>query len=310
MAHLDNGIFTRDPGNPIITADDLPYLANTVFNAAATEIDGRTLLLMRVEDRRGMSHLTAAISQNGVDNWKIDSSPTLAPDPEAWPEDAWGIEDPRITWLEDEKKWAVTYTSYSRGGPLVSLALTGDFRKFERLGAVLPPENKDAAIFPVRFGGKWAMLHRPYSDSPGAGKHIWIAFSPDLRHWGAHRILIPAREGGWWDAAKIGLSAPPLPTEDGWLILYHGVRETAAGSLYRCGLALLDIDDPTRLLKRSDEWIFSPQAQYERIGDVGDVVFPCGWMRDGDKIRLYYGAADTCICLAHASLRDLMDCLK
>jgi predicted GH43/DUF377 family glycosyl hydrolase len=189
------------------------------------------------------------------------------------------------------------------------LATTEDFRTFKRLGPVMPPEDKDAALFPVRFNGRWAMIHRPVPGPYVAGAHIWISFSPDLKHWGDHRILLKARRGGWWDANKIGLSPPPLRTDQGWLILYHGVRTTASGCIYRLGLALLDLEDPRRVLARSDRWVFAPEAEYERFGDVDKVVFPCGWILEGDTVRLYYGGADTCIAMATASLKELLEWL-
>jgi predicted GH43/DUF377 family glycosyl hydrolase len=301
-------LFRRYEENPILRAENLPYPANSVFNPGATLIDEETLLLMRVEDRQGISHLTLARSRDGMTDWKIGSQPTLTPAPEQFPEEVWGIEDPRITYLEEEKEYVITYTAYSRGGPLVSLACTKDFRTFQRMGPVMPPEDKDAALLPRRFNGRWLMLHRPVPVSqPGA--HIWLSYSPDLKHWGDHGILIEARRGGWWDANKIGLGPPPLETSEGWLVLYHGVRQTAAGSVYRLGLALLDLKDPSRVLRRSNEWIFGPEAPYERAGDVNDVVFPCGWVlekRTG-KIRLYYGAADTSIALATGELNKLLD---
>jgi len=304
-------LFLRHPRNPILAVRDWPYPANSVFNAGAARFDDKVVLLVRVEDRRGISHLTVARSVDGVGGWEIDSSPTLMPSPLSHPEEIWGIEDPRITYLEEIGEWAVCYTAYSQGGPLVALALTKDFRTFQRLGPVMPPEDKDAALFPVRFKGRWAMLHRPVSTFPGTGAHIWISFSPDLKHWGDHQILIPARRGAWWDANKIGLSPPPLATPEGWLILYHGVRQTPSGSIYRLGMALLDLEDPRRVLRRSDEWVFGPEEQYEKEGDVDDVVFPCGWVRDGeDRLLVYYGAADKCVALATASLQDLLAYVK
>ncbi len=297
-------LLTRHPANPIITAADLPYSANSVFNPAATIRDGETILLMRVEDRRGMSHLTVARSPDGVAGWRIDTAPTFGGEPDTYPEEIWGIEDPRITFVDEEQRWIVAYTAYSGGGPLVSLATTKDFKTFERLGAVMPPENKDAALFPVKFDGRWAMVHRPVGGAFGA--HMWISFSPDLRHWGDHRILLKARDGGWWDAQKIGLSPQPLKTDRGWLIMYHGVRITASGSIYRLGLALLELENPRRVLKRSSEWLFTPTEPYERLGDVGNVAFPCGWTLVGDEIRLYYGAADTSIALATGQVSELL----
>lgn len=305
-------LFKRSPMNPILTSKDWPYAANTVFNPAATMYNGKVLLLARVEDRRGFSHLTKAVSSDGISNWIIDEKPTLDPDPDNYPEEEWGIEDPRITWVEELNQYAVVYTAYSKGGPLVSMALTKDFENFERLGPIMPPEDKDAALFPRRIDGKWLLIHRPIPALYGQRAHIWISKSDDLKYWGEHQILIDARLGGWWDANKVGLCAPPLETPEGWLILYHGVRQTAAGSIYRLGLALLDLENPFRVIRRSDEWVFGPQEFYEREGDVDDVVFPCGWIYDEKtgEIKMYYGAADTCIAMATTNIRDLLDYIK
>ena len=271
-------LFRRHKLNPILTAADWPYPVNSVFNPGATLLpDGTTLLLCRVEDRRGHSHFTVARSDNGVDNWQIESQPTLLADPEHFPEEVWGIEDPRITYLPELSKYAVVYTAFSRDGPGVSLALTEDFHSFERYGVIMSPEDKDAALLPHRIGGQWALIHRPVS-APRA--HMWISFSPDLRHWGNHKLMLEARQGAWWDANKIGLSPPPIETPRGWLVIYHGVRQTAAGAIYRLGLALFDLQAPERCLKRGDEWIFGPQEVYEQRGDVDNVVFPCG-IHDG-----------------------------
>jgi len=310
MSTCSNELFTRYEGNPIIQAKDIPYCVNSVFNAAATRVGNDTLLLMRVEDRRGISHFTTASSSNGITDWRIESVPTLLPDPIGHPEEIWGIEDPRITRIEELNLWVVVYTAYSRAGPLVSLATTTDFKTFERKGVVMPPEDKDAALFPVRFNDRWAMVHRPVTTFPGVGAHIWISFSPDMKHWGDHQILIPARRGAWWDAHWIGLSPPPLQTEKGWLILYHGVRKTASGCIYRLGLALLDLNNPMIIRARSDEWVFSPEEPYEVVGDVDKVVFPCGWVVSGDDVRLYYGGADKCIALATSRLSEMLDWLE
>jgi predicted GH43/DUF377 family glycosyl hydrolase len=306
-------LFKRHDANPILTAADWPYPANTVFNAGATTLrGGETLLLVRVEDRRGISHLTAARSRDGISDWEIDSKPTFEPDPDNHPEEIWGIEDPRITWVEELGKYVIAYTAFSGSGPLVSLALTTDFRSIERKGAIMPPEDKDAAVFPRRFKGRWALLHRPIGHHPRNMANIWISFSPDLKHWGDHSVVIEARRGAWWDAYKIGLSPPPIETSEGWLVIYHGVRTTPAGALYRLGLALLDLDDPRVVVKRGDEWVFGPEHPYERVGDVSDVVFPCGVTHDSKSgaVRLYYGAADTSIALATAGLGDLVTWLK
>lgn len=299
-------LFTRHPLNPILSRDNWSYAVNSVFNAGAVRLtNGETLLLCRVEDRRGLSHLTAARSANGVDGWRIDAAPTFPAEPREYPEEIWGIEDPRITWVPELEQYAIAYTSFARGGPGVSLALTRDFRTCERFGVIMPPEDKDAALLPRRIGGYWALIHRPMTS---LGAHMWISYSPDLRHWGRHKIMLEARRGGWWDANKIGLCSPPIETPKGWLVLYHGVRNTASGSIYRIGLALFDLENPEICLQRGDSWIFGPEAAYERGGDVKDVVFPCGQTvaADGDTIHLYYGAGDSCVALATGSVRELL----
>src|ERR1041385_6947774 len=154
-------LLRRQPANPILSAKDWPYPINSVFNPGATRLpDGTTLLLCRVEDRRGLSHLCAARSRNGVDEWQIDREPTLMPKPAEYPEELWGIEDPRITFVSELQQYVVTYTSYSRGGPGVYLALTRDFRSFERYGVIMPPDDKDTALLPRRINGYWALIHR------------------------------------------------------------------------------------------------------------------------------------------------------
>lgn len=306
MSNQPTELFRRHDHNPILSAADWPYPINSVFNPGATLLpDGTTLLLCRVEDRRGHSHLCVARSRNGIDDWQIDQQPTLMAEPETFPEELWGIEDPRITYVPELSKYAVVYTAFTRDGPGVALAMTEDFRSFERYGVIMSPEDKDAALLPHRIDGCWALIHRPVS-APRA--HIWISYSPDLRHWGSHKLMMEARRGAWWDANKIGLSPPLIETPEGWLMIYHGVRQTAAGAIYRLGLALFDLQSPELCLKRGDEWIFGPQEPYELHGDVDNVVFPCGYTiaPDGDTIHLYYGAADSSIGLAVGSVRAML----
>jgi predicted GH43/DUF377 family glycosyl hydrolase len=309
MNNQHTELFHRNKLNPILRADNWPYPINTVFNAGATLLpDGTTLLLCRVEDRSGLSHFCAARSANGIDGWQIDSLPTLLPDPENYPEEKWGIEDPRITFAPELKKYVIVYTAYTRDGPGVALALTEDFKNFERYGIIMSPEDKDASLLPHRIGGHWALIHRPVS-APRA--HMWISYSPNLIHWGSHKLMMDARKGAWWDANKIGLSPPPIETPQGWLVIYHGVKQPCGGCIYRLGLALFDLNKPEICLKRGNEWIFAPEETYEQHGDVGNVVFPCGCTidPDGDTINLYYGAADTCIALATGSIKEMLNWL-
>jgi len=303
-------IFHRHPANPILTVEGLPYRANSIFNPGAGRVGGQTLLLVRVEDLRGISHLIAARSDDGATGWRFDDAPLILPEPDLHPEEIWGCEDPRLTWLPELDEWAIAYTAYSRRGPLVSLAMSRDFTEVRRLGPVMPPEDKDAALFPRRFDGRWAMIHRP---SPlRGGAHMWISYSPDLRHWGDHELLLEARDGAWWDAGKIGLGPPPLETDDGWLICYHGVHATSSGPVYRVGLALLDLDNPRHVLRRTDEWVLAPTASYERGGDVNKVVFPTGWVLDESTgvLSIYYGAGDSVIGLVTASLSEVLALMR
>jgi beta-1,4-mannooligosaccharide/beta-1,4-mannosyl-N-acetylglucosamine phosphorylase len=300
-------LFRRYVGNPILTAAEWPYPVHSVFNPGAAVIDGETLLLVRVEDYRGFSHLTLARSKDGITNWKINESPTLDYY-EGHPEERWGLEDPRIVWLKDLKKYAIVYVSYSSVGPKVSLALTKDFQIIEKFGALLPPEDKDASLLPRKFDNRYVLIHRPIVSGEA---HIWIAFSPDLVHWGEHRVLIH-RRGGLWDSSRVGLGAQPIETSEGWVIIYHGVRDTAAGVLYRVGLALLDLEEPWKLIRRSEEWVFGPKEPYEFIGDVSGVVFPTGavFNKEKNELRMYYGAADSSVCVAFANMNEVLDYLK
>lgn len=297
-------LFQRHPANPLLTAADIPAHVASAFNPAATEIDGEVLLLVRVEDGRGISALWVARSRDGVSDWRVEASPLLSP-VETYEE--WGCEDARITFVPELGAWVIAYTAYSSLGPAVALARTRDFRSVERLGVVLSPENKDAALFPRRVDGQWVILHRPVAGGTG---HMWLASSPDLIHWGRSAMVLRARGAVWWDGARIGGGAQPLETPEGWLLLYHGVKQMVSGPVYRVGLALLDLDDPTRPVARTDDWVFAPETPYERSGDVPNVVFPCGaLLRDG-VVWMYYGAADSSVCLATARLDELIAAVK
>jgi predicted GH43/DUF377 family glycosyl hydrolase len=302
-------LFTRYDGNPVLEASDWPEDVNSVFNPAACELGGETLLLIRVEDRTGVSHLGVARSADGLTGWTIEPERALRPELGS-EEERFGIEDPRVTRIGEE--WFILFTGYSTGGPLVLLATTGDFRTYERRGVVFPAHNKDACLFPGRIAGRYMMLHRPMEGPEGEGAGIVIASSDDLSQWDDHGLLIPPADPGSWASHKVGVGPPPLLTDAGWLVLYHGVRVTASGSIYRVGLALLDPDEPQRVLARAADWVLGPHASYERIGDVGNVVFPCGWILggDGDTLRVYYGAADTSVCVATASLTALLAHLR
>jgi predicted GH43/DUF377 family glycosyl hydrolase len=303
-------LFERHPANPILTAEDWPYPVNAVFNPAAAMVDGTTVLLARVEDRRGISHLSVARSADGFSDWSIDPEPLLAPSGPS--SEQWGFEDARVVWVAELDCWVITCTAYGPPGPAVYLATTKDFTTVERRGIIRQPDDKNAALLPYRIEGRWVLFHRPKTQYEGGHGEIALSRSNDLVNWSARESVLGPREGAWWDATRIGLGPPPLRTDEGWLLVYHGVKATVAGEIYRVGLALLDLKEPTRVVRRLSNWVLAPTAPYERTGDVPNVVFPCGLIHDeaSDELRLYYGAADSTICVATARLSDVLDALR
>jgi predicted GH43/DUF377 family glycosyl hydrolase len=205
----------------------------------------------------------------------------------------------------------ITCTAYGPAGPAVYLATTENFATVERHGIIMHPDDKNAALLPERIDGRWILLHRPKTEFGGARGEILLSRSPDLHSWSAPERVLQPREGAWWDSVRIGIGPPPLRTDHGWLLIYHGIKETVSGEIYRVGLALLDLAEPTHVLKRLSTWILAPRSPYERTGDVPNVVFPCGLVHDpgSGRVSLYYGAADTTICLATGQLDDLLAAL-
>jgi beta-1,2-mannobiose phosphorylase / 1,2-beta-oligomannan phosphorylase len=300
-------LFQRHPANPILTAEDWPYPVNAVFNPAAAQLGETTVLVARVEDLNGISHLAVARSGNGFDGWTIDAEPLLAP-AEGVESEQWGFEDARVVFVPELDRWVLTCTAYGPTGPAVYLATTDDFRTVERHGIVRQPDDKNAALLPERIDGKWILFHRPQTVFAGSRGEILVSRSADLISWSTPEQVLLPRDGAWWDSQRIGIGPPPLRTDHGWLVIYHGVKGTIAGGIYRVGLALTDLDEPTRVLHRLQEWVLGPSAPYERTGDVPNVVFPCGLVHDeaSGEVRLYYGAADTSIAVATAQLEDLV----
>lgn len=304
MRLMGRDVIHRWEGNPILALADIPFRCNTVFNAAAVRHDGQYLLLVRVEDQRGRSIFTLARSDDGY-RFLVDPEPVMMPsdeEPFAMYE-ACGIEDPRITILDDT--YYVMYTAYSHYGARLALARTVDFQTFERIALISQPVNKDGALFPKKIGGRYVRFDRPMVGSAG---NIWISYSDDLIHWGGSEVVMATRPDHW-DCSRIGASAPPIETERGWLEIYHGVKESAAGPIYRLGVAMLDLEKPNRVLGRAAIPILTPREYYERVGDIGNVVFSCGAILEEQtrEVKVYYGAADTCICVGTAKLDALID---
>ena len=255
--------------------------------------DGRTWLT-------SISHLRVARASDGI-AFTVDPTPALSA---ATAYESFGVEDARIT-LVDDTYW-INYTAVSPRGIATALASTRDFRSYRRHGIIFPPNNRDVTIFPERIGGRYVALHRPMPAGLG-DVAIWMASSPDMLAWGEHQLVATARAGSW-DDAKIGGGAVPFRVRsgrwDGWLALYHGVTESP--TTYSLGALLLDATDPSRVLGRSREPVLRPETPYEREGFFGGVVFSCGLIADGDRVRVYYGAADGVTAVADLSLAEIL----
>lgn len=303
----DAELFRRYPNNPILSASDFSYPMNSVFNPAAALHDGDTVLLCRVEDRRGISHLTVARSADGRSGWRVDDKPLIADDPND-STSCWGVEDARITYIDELGGYVIAYTAYGPAGPCVALAITEDFTTAEPLGIVMPPEDKNASLLPRRVEEHFVLFHRPVS-AVSHRADVWLSRSYDLRSWTTPEPVMQARTGAWWDATRIGMGPPPIETPAGWLAVYHGVKQMVNTSIYRVGLVLLDLDNPARVLRRTPSWVLGPGEPYETVGDVPNVVFPTGLVHDPDtdELRMYYGAADTTVAMASAQLPEVLE---
>lgn len=246
-----------------------------------------------------ISHLRLARSKDGI-RFVIEDTPAIGPRTEY---ETFGIEDPRISLINDV--YYIHYVAVSPRGVTTCLISTRDFDSFHRHGVIFCPENKDVVLFPEKIAGTFYALHRPVS--PLFKKQdIWLAESPDLTTWGNHRHLFGPRTGGW-DEAKVGAGAVPFKTERGWLEVYHGVDRN---NRYCLGAALLDIREPWNVLARSSEPIVEPETDYECRGFFGNVVFSCGLLCEDETLKMYYGAADTSICYAELSLKEILESLN
>lgn len=299
-------LLERYEHNPIITADNIPFTCNTVFNGSPVKIGDDYFILLRVEGQHGYSIFALGRGKDGYD-FEMEKLPVMVPaqdGPLAKYEVA-GIEDPRITVLEDQIY--VVYTVFSGYGPVMALAKTEDFLNYERLGLISEPGNKDGILFPRKVAGRYARLDRPIGKGIGS---IWVSFSEDLLHWGDSRIVISPRPG-YWDSYRVGGSTVPIELDGAWLEIYHGVKMTSGGPIYRAGVVLLDLDDPSIVIGRSDAPILAPRTEYERIGDINNVVFASGAIVEPHgQVKVYYGAADTAICVASTTLDELVAIAK
>lgn len=246
-----------------------------------------------------ISHLRVARSQDGV-HFRVEDTAALEPE-NAY--ETFGIEDPRIACIEGT--YYVHYVGVSPLGVTTSLASTTDFRAFTRHGVIFHPENKDVAVFPARVDGRYCALHRPHS-SLFQSNDMWMAESPDLICWGRHRHLMGLREG-MWDETRLGAGAVPFRIEEGWLEIYHGADRK---NRYCLGAVLLDASAPYKIVARSEAPLVEPQTEYECAGFFGNVIFTCGLLYEEQRLRIYYGAADTTVCYAEVALDDVYENLK
>ena len=298
----------RFEGNPILTKDDVPYPVATVHNAGMAKHDGQYIMLFRAHRRSGRSILGLATSGDGF-NFEVASEPFMVPATKGIfaQYEEYGVEDPRICAMEG--RYLITYSAYSRYGVRIGLAQTQDFESVERIALITQADYRNVVLFPHKFSGRYARLDRPHSKiSPWS---IWISYSPDLLHWGDSQLVIkPAPYH--WDEMKIGPGTTPFETEHGWLHIYHGVFPTMAGSVYRLGVALHDLKDPANIVGVADEWILQPEDPWEVVGYVHNVVFTCGAIPEDDgTVKIYWGGADTVMCVGTARIGDLVDlCLN
>lgn len=276
----------RDPRNPLLLPlSEHSWESRFIFNAAVVYDEKEKLfhMIYRAMGVDDVSRIGYAISTDGVHFSRLDK-PVFSPDNDF---ETKGCEDPRLTKIGDE--YYMLYTAYSKKGVRVSMASTKNFITWKRYGVILPDQNdKDAALFPEKVNGRYMLYHRIEPD-------VWVSFSDDLIHWTDHRVIMKPRKDRW-DSLKVGIGAPPLKTSKGWLMLYHGVDVN--NNVYSLGFALFDLDDPTKLLKRVDEPILEPEEDFERFGQVPNVVFSDAMIRYNKNYMVYYGGADNCIALA------------
>ncbi|MBT3193706.1 MAG: glycosidase [Verrucomicrobia bacterium] len=291
----------RYSANPIIPRDAIPC-ANSIFNSAVVPFGAGFAGVFRVDDKRRMQQLHAGFSADAI-GWDINPDPIQFTTDE--PELA-GFEygyDPRVCWIDDRY-----YVTWCNGyhGPTIGVAWTQDFKTFHQLENAFLPFNRNGVMFPRKIGGNFAMLSRPSDTGHTPFGDIFYSESPDLCYWGRHRHMMGTTTG--WQETKIGAGPIPIETSEGWLLIYHGVLASCNGFVYSFGAALLDLEQPWKVLYRTEPYLLAPQTLYECVGDVPNVVFPCAALADPDtgRLAIYYGGADTVTCLAFAYVDELI----
>ncbi|CDZ25115.1 Beta-1,4-mannooligosaccharide phosphorylase [[Clostridium] cellulosi] len=293
----------RYTSNPIIDWNPTPKTAR-VFNSAVVPYKGGFMGVFRADHKDGIARLHLGRSSDGL-SWEIDDDEIRWYDENGNPFQPRYAYDPRVIKIED-KYYIVWCTDF--GGAALGLGVTEDFKTFTRLENPFIPFNRNGVLFPRRIGGKYVMLSRPSDSGHTPFGDIFISESPDLVYWGRHRRVM-TKGGGWWQRVKIGAGPAPIETNAGWLLFYHGVSGTCNGFVYSFGAALLDLDNPSKVLYRTKEYLLTPEKDYETRGFVPNVVFPCATLQDAEtgRIAIYYGAADTYVAVAFTQLDLIMD---
>lgn len=291
--------------NPIIPRDLIPS-SNSIFNSAVVPFNGKFAGVFRCDDRRRNMQLHSGRSKDGI-NWEIDNQRIsfICDDPEIG-NFIYGY-DPRVCWIED--RYYVTWCNCYHG-PTIGVGYTYDFKEFYQLENAFLPFNRNGVLFPRKIKGKYAILSRPSDNGHTPFGDIFYSESSDICHWGKHRHVMSPR--GRWESTKIGAGPTPIETIEGWLLIYHGVLTSCNGFVYSMGAALLDIDEPWKVLYRTEPYLLSPQELYECVGDTPNVVFPCAALCDAPtgRIAIYYGGADTVTCLAFTQVDELINFIK
>ncbi len=297
----------RFSGNPVIGRNPMPGIQG-IYNSAVVPFRDEFVGVFRSESKNRMPFLHLGKSHDGV-QWDIEPQKIefIYDDPEAGDADAYAY-DPRLCKIEDE--YYITWCS-GHNGPTIGVAKTRDFKKFARLENAFLPFNRNGVLFPRKINGNYFMFSRPSDDGHTPFGDIYLSASPDMIYWGKHRLVMKSG-GQWWQRTKIGAGPIPIETTEGWLLFYHGVMDTCNGFVYSMGAALLDLDQPWKVLYRSDQHILTPETDYEISGHVPNVVFPCAALCDAasGKIAIYYGAADTSTCLAFTTIQEILNFLK
>ncbi len=300
-------ILWRYDSNPIIGRYSIPS-SNSIFNSAVVPFGDGFAGVFRCDNRRVQMNIFAGFSPDGI-HWKINPDPIRF---EAGNTDMIASDykyDPRVTRIGN-RYWITWCNGYH--GPTIGIGYTDDFRTFHQCENAFLPFNRNGVLFPQKIGGRYAMLSRPSDNGHTPFGDIFVSYSPDMKYWGEHRhVMSPTPfEESAWQCTKIGAGPVPILTEEGWLLFYHGVITTCNGYRYSMGAALLDRDEPSRVLYRSMDYLLAPAAPYELQGDVPNVVFPCAALTEGDKVAIYYGAADTSVALAFGYISEIVDFLK